>query len=338
MTTETEAGQQPMYRALRLLERVAPPTLYNRDPYWRAPLTPPSKPGAVLVPSRNLRGIRSTDTPATEKSITVDINGAFLAAVGSVDVAHSQLFQTGRLDALDIHPRHVWPGYYRITVPHWAFDATLVSPLGDSARLETEKQVWVAHPTLVLLLELLAEGSIGDLDIHEAWVTEKRCNFRAWNAQLKVVRTRILDMRDAATTDAEVIHAAAQYKSFKEGYGAAFSMMLTGEKCKARRPDWAHAVYAQHAASAWRKAWRFTAIGPMLHMGFVDQFTVLESDLQTAITTPKTPPFRWDATGRTLGHVKRKEDAPEPTQGDEPTTAADERAADFFTQDFGTDE
>lgn len=332
----TETASHPMYRALRLLEQVAPPSLYGRPPYWRAPLTPPSKPGKALIPSWNWTGAITADIPEDETAITIDINGAFLAAVGSVEVAWSELRQMGRIDSWDLHPRYVWPGYYRITAPRWAFTSTIVSPLGDSPALTEGGHVWIAHPTLQLLLELQTEGTLGDLEIHEAWISEKRCNFRGWNAKLKEVRGRILDARDAATTDDQRAHAQAQYKAFKEGYGAAFSLMLTGEKSRVYRPDWAHAVYAQHAASAWRKAWRFSAIGPLLFMGHVDEFTILEADLQKAITTPK-PPFKWDATGRTLGHVKRKERDEQPANA-EHTDAASERAADFFTQDFGADE
>ncbi len=327
---------QPMFRALRLLEHVAPPSLYGRPPYWRAPVAPPSKPGVVLVPSWNWKRFEPAEVPEGERAITCDINGAFLAASGSVEVAYSQLHNAGRLNPVDMDPRHVWPGYYKVTVPYWPFDATLVSPLGDSPRLAVEKHVWVAHPTLVLLLELFQEGSVGDLEIHEGWVAEKRCNFRAWNAKLKEVRNALLDERDAATTDEQREHFKARYEAFKEGYGAAFSMMLTGNGCKAHRPDWSHAVYAQHAATAWRKAWRLSAIGPVLSMGDTDEITVLHSDLQRAITAPK-PPVKWDDSGRLLGHLKEKKKEPAPAE-QEYADAATGRAADFFNQDFGVDE
>lgn len=315
---DTETTENPrMFQALRLLERIAPPTLYGHPPFWRAPITPPSR--DVLIPSWNWMGVHANEIPEDEQPITVDINGAFLAALGAVQVGHAQLVNMGPTDARNFAgPRFetsVWPGYYRIEIVRWAFSGTLVSPLGDSARLETEGEVWVAHPTLILLLELLAENSIGDLIITDSYVVKdnRRCDFRAWSAKLKDARNKLLDDIQASHPDGRpegcTCHACARYRAFKEGYGAAFSMMLTGEKCQTRRPDWAHAVYAQHAAAAWRKAWRLSAIGPVLSMGAVDEITVLNSDLVKAVQKPK-PPVRWDPSGRILGHLKEKKHEP----------------------------
>lgn len=326
---DTDVTDNPrMFPALRLLERVTPPTLYGHQPFWRAPVTAPSK--TVLVPSWNWRHVNADTIPEGDSPITLDVNGAFLAAVGSVEVAHSQLRRMGPIDAYRLDPRKVWPGYYRVDVFGWGLDATLVSPLGDSARLQTEGEAWIAHPTLVLLLELLNEGAIGDLNITDAWVSERRCNFRAWNAKLKEHRNKLLDDVAKGETEAAIAAAKLRYRAFKEGYGAAFSMMLTGERCQTRRPDWAHAVYAQHAATAWRKAWRFTLTGPVLSMGAVDEITVLRSDLHAAVLQPK-PPVKLDPSGRTLGHLKEKtkEDTPREEDAD-PTLIMSEDWSDLL--------
>lgn len=321
-----------MFQALRILEKEVPPTLYGHAPYWRPPVTPPSR--TVLIPSWNWRSVHADgELPEDDQPITVDINGAFLAALGAVQVAHGKLVRKGAIDSRAFQPRFettVWPGYYRIEVIRWAFSGTLVSPLGDSARLETDSQVWVSHPTLVLLLELLAENSIGDLIITDSWVAQenRRIDFRDWSARLKQTRNELLDaMLTEHGTDRPAdctCEPCAKYAAFKEGYGAAFSMMLTGEKCTTYRPDWAHAVYAQHAAAAWRKAWKLSAIGPVLSMGAVDEITLLNCDLIKAIQKPK-PPVRWDPTGRQLGHLKRKEKAA--------TTAPAPAAADDYFDD-----
>jgi len=302
---EAETTNPRMFAALRILEKQAVPTLYGRQPFWRAPVTPAS--GKVFVPSWNWRGVRSLDIPATEESITLDYNGAFLAALGSVQVAHGELKHYGELDAWNLDPRNVLPGYYLVDNFKWAFDGTIVSPLGDSARLRNDSRVWVAAPTLVLLLELLAEGTLADVIVSDAYASERRCDFREWSKRLKVARNGLLDNVAKAETEDAIRAAKLRYRAFKEGYGAAFSMMLTGEKCQTRRPDWAHAVYAQHAATSWRKAWRFSAVGPLIAMGNTDEITVLEADLRKAVLLPK-PPVKLDPTGRTLGHLKVKED------------------------------
>jgi hypothetical protein len=325
MTSEEEVTDNPrMFPALRVLERRTPPTLYGHPPFWRPAMTPASS--AAFIPSWNWTG-HCREIPEDVDAVTLDTNGAFLAALGSVKVAHSQLRHTGPLDATAMHPRHVWSGYYRITPFTWAFDATMVSPLGTSEVLAKGGELWVAHPTLVLLLELLADGYIPHFDITDSWSAERMVEFREWGAALKKVRNGLLDQRDAAETDEEIRYAKARYNAFKEGYGAAFSMMLTGERCQTRRPDWAHAVYAQHAATSWRKAWRFSAIGPVLRMGAVDELTVIRADLDKALTRPQ-PPVKLDPSGRLLGHLKEKK--PEPPA--EQLPGADEFV---MSDDFG---
>lgn len=309
MTDETPDPR--IFPALRLLERKAPPMLYGKEAYFHAPIPLPAEENP-LVPSWTWH--RLGETPSDAETITVDTNGAFLGALGGVDhIAHSELKHLGALDPYRITPRQVWPGYYKITVFHWAFGATLVSPLGDNARLEHEHEVWIAHPTLVLLLELLDEGSIGGFAITDSWVSERKTNFRAWSAALRPVRTSLLDQRDRAETDEQMEAFKARYKAFKEGYGSAFAMMLTGRSSRTRRPDWAHAVYAQHAATAWRRAWKFTALGPVFSVSNTDEMVVLREDLAKAVQMEK-PFIRLDPTGRHLGHVKEKqpEEATEP--------------------------
>lgn len=298
----TTSENPRMFAALRILEHFTPPTVYGQAPYWRAPVSPPS--AKAFVPSWNWTAGHH-ELPVNDEPITCDYNGAFLSAIGSVEIAHGQLKHVEEIDPWDLDPRKVPPGYYLIDVFHWAFSGTIVSPLGTSELLKTTPQIWVTHPTLTLLLELLQEGTLGELVISEAWVTDRRTNFREWTKKLKTARTALLDNRDKADTPQDIIAAQARYDAFKEGYGAALSMMLTGKRCRTKRPDWAHAVYGQHAATSWRKAWRFSAIGPILSMGNTDEITVLKADLMKAIKLDK-PPVRWDSSGRALGHLKEK--------------------------------
>jgi len=115
-----------------------------------------------------------------------------------------------------------------------------------------------------------------------------------------------MDRIEMSQTETHRAQEVARYDAFKQGYSAALSMMLTGEKCLTRRPDWAHTIYAQHAASTWRKAWRWTFTGrPLVAMGAVDEIAVLSGDVGDVITLPK-PPFRYDASGRIPGALKPK--------------------------------
>lgn len=297
----------PMFPALSRMEKrpELQPRHYDREPYWRAPVTPPT--ADVLVPSWAWNNPAAPDTVQT---LTLDANGAYLGALGGIRIAHSGLSHRGPID-WPISPREVLPGYYLIEVPWWAFSGTIVHPLGDSARLQTDTRVWIAHPTLVLLLELRDEGVLTDVVIEDSWTAQVTCDFRKWYDHLRQVRTECLDAIAQAQTDATRTALRERYDAFKEGYSAALSMMLTGEKCKTRRPDWTHAVHAQHAASMWRKGWRWTATGkPLISMGHVDELTVLAEDLPEVMARPTGRPFRFDPSGRSLGAMKPKPNRP----------------------------
>jgi hypothetical protein len=310
-----------VFPALSLMERHCPPLRHGREPYWRAPVTAPS--AEVYIPTWNWRSVN--DIPEGTEVVDLDANAAYLGALGNVKIAYSELERMGPWEVMPT-PRQVTPGYYKISVPYWAFSGTVVHPLGDSTRLQEETTLWVAAPTLVLLLELLDTGHLGPFTILDSWTTPVVTNFTAWADRLKSVRREVMDKRDHAH-QGQVIppkcecDSCARYGAFKEGYSMAFSMMLTGERCKARRPDWSHTVYAEHAASQWRKAWRYTFTGlPIVRMGEVDEITVMSADLHTALARPK-PPFRFDASGRAVGAFKPKRTYPYTAEPTAPTTA-----------------
>lgn len=297
----TNSDEVRMFPALKVMERQTPPLKFGRPPYWRAPICPAS--ADVYVPTWNWTSPH--DFPEGEPVTVLDVNAAYLSAMGSVKIAHSHLVHTGRMAHLP-EPRDVVPGYYRITVPYWAFPGTIVHPLGDSARVETESTLWVSAPTVVLLLELNDSGHLGGFEILDAWTADVATEFRSWSERLRSIRNECMDRIEMAQTDVYRRQEVARLDAFKTGYSAALSMMLTGEKCLTRRPDWAHTIYAQHAASTWRKAWRWTFSGhPLVAMGAVDEIAVLSADVGDVLAAPK-PPFRYDATGRQLGALKPK--------------------------------
>jgi len=300
---DKDAGPRA-FPALKVLERQAMPLKYGREPYWRAPVCEASEQAFILV----WNWTRPAEYEPGAQEMILDANGAFLGAIGGVTIAHGELLHSGGF-RYNPAPRDVLPGYYRIIVPHWSFPGTIVHPLGDSATLECEVEVWIAAPTLVLLLELEDAGHLGALTITDSYTARTHTTFKSWSQRLKVVRTECLDRIETAASPEQAQRAAARYESFKTGYSMALSMMLTGTKCQTRRPDWAHTVYAQHAASQWRKAWRYTNAAPLVGMGHVDEITILATDLHTALALPR-PPFRYDQSGRSVGAMKIKSTGP----------------------------
>jgi hypothetical protein len=293
-----------MFPALRLLEQSTPPVRHGRVPLWRLPAEQ-GAPG-IYIPVWNWTSAHDFPESATVR--TLDTNGAYLAAISSATIAHSHLTRSGPLPGLD-EPGDVMPGYYRICTPHWAFDGTIVSPLGNSARVSAEEQLWVAGPTLILLLELVRDGYLGGVVITDSLTAQLSTTFREWATRLRQVRTHILDDLDGAVTEDDTALARERYDAFKTGYSSALSLMLTGTKCATRRPDWAHTVYAQHAASQWRRGWRYTFGARLVSMGNMDEMVILDDDFQNALHSVK-PPFRYDSTGRILGALKTKEVGP----------------------------
>lgn len=302
-----------MFPALNLLEKRAFPTLHGHRAYGLPPIPAPAQ-SHVYVPSWTWTGIHA-DEHAPEDTVTLDVNGSYMAALGGVDIAFSHLKRWGPLDSMNINPRDVPPGYYRINAPGWALGGTIVSPLGNDAERLVGKPIWIAHPTLILLLELMGQNALAYFEIVDSWISDQRTNFRDWNRLLKQTRNALLDAVDevhpnGAPSTCKCGEACLRYRSFKEGYGAAFAMMRTGKNCGVRRPDWADAVYAQHAAARWRNAWRFSSVGPLLFMGSTDELTVLRADLAAALGKT-SPPLKLDTSGRLLGHYKIKPKQPE---------------------------
>lgn len=285
---------------ITMLEGHCFPVKYGRESNKRQPLTPAS--AQVHIPTWDWTGIM--DTPAGSTIVTLDTNGMYLAAIGTAEVAMFELAPTGPLHTLPDR-RHVAPGYYLINVPNWAFSGTIVSPLGDKVADTHKRTLWVAGPTLALLIELYECGAIAEVTVRDSYTGKARTDLRPWNVALKQHRTAHLALIENAHTAPAKQEAKDRYKQFKEGYGQALSMMISG-KCEIHRPDWSHTVYAQASAAQWRKAWNYTETGhPLLSMGAVDAITVFADDLAKVMSRPK-PPFRVDDTGLKLGAFKTK--------------------------------
>ncbi len=304
MTVSHSTADAPVqfkpFPALKIMETKCPPVKYGRPPYWRAPITPAS--AGAYIPTWNWNSPQ--DLPEGEPVTVLDVNAPHLDAMGTVQIAHSHLRRTGRWGLDVVQP--VLPGYYLVTVPHWAFGGTIVHPLGNNPRVVPGAALWICAPTLALLLELEAEGHVGRFEIVDSWTADTMTEFRAWSERLRSLRGEYLDRLEMARTTRDARFPAARVDAFREGLSAALERMQTGEKCLTRRPDWAHTIHAQHAASTWRKAWRWTDSGrPLVAMADVTEIAVFSVDVPTVMARP-TPPFQFDPTGREPGALKPK--------------------------------
>lgn len=305
------------FAALSLLEKKFPPLRYGREPYWRAPLPGPA--GRCYVPAWEWH--KPLQPADGTQLLDLDVNGAWLGAISSVEIAHNRLFHTGAMWFET--KRDIIPGLYRITNFPWALESAIVSPLGNADIARDEETLWIAHPTLILLWELMDEGIGIHFDVIDSWTARNpetghlhRASFKKWYEELKRYRTRFLDavnvehlFPDGAPADCRC-PACADYAAFKTGYASAVSMMLTGEKCRTYREDWARAIQAEFAASCWRKAWRYGSSGrSVLAMAEVDELTVVAEEFNGALNAAKMP-FRYDQSGRNMGAFKVKRTYP----------------------------
>lgn len=282
------------FRLLALLEKNPEyiPTLHRRPPFWRP--KPPPAAERCHVPNWNWEAPRAilAGTPMVD----LDVNAGYLSAASSVAVGH------GALDHTKTRPHRSpggkpMPGYYLVDAAYWGRYADIVSPLGDVAEGEA---VWITQPTLLLLEALEEEGHWPGTTVLDSWTADKSVRLRTWTTYLAQWRNTLIDQGKGPV-----------YEDFKTAYSSAVSMMLTGEKCATRRPDWSHAIVAQHAANTWRKAWRAWQAGHgPVRMGDTDELTFTSADYvalaELAHDNPKRTTFRMDQSGKSLGSLKIK--------------------------------
>lgn len=310
------------YGALSLLEGECAPTLRGRAPYWTP--KPPLVTRQVWSPAWSWRQNRKWQ-PGAEIT-TLDVNAAYLAAASSVTLAHGALLPVrGGGDFANYYAKS--PGFYMIDFHEW-MAGLVVSPLGGITRgdLADHTHMWVAHPTLELLDSLSRDGYWPEVEIRAAFICREKVSLRKWAEKVRDDRAAVINrMLDNPADD----DARARYEEIKTGYAVAVQMLLTPpdkkgtppeqrqKKNRAYRPDWTMAIWAQHAANTWRKAWRAALVGcSPVAMGSVDELTFLREDFEELGCAERTP-FRLDNTGQTLGSLKVKSHGVIPDASDE---------------------
>lgn len=291
------------YRCLDWLEKDPDymPLRHGIEPLWRLKVVPlPLAQAQVHGPSWGWSHPRKADAP---HAITVDANAAFLSAYASAPFGH---------DGLTRDRSGEWrkrPGIYLVDRWDWPQDAGIPSPFGTVL----DDRVWVAAPTVELLLQVADHGYGPPVTIHDAYTSRYSVRFRPWatriNQDRKAVIKRGID-NPAYDTEKEL-------DRIKQGYSAPMEMWPMPpqgkpkegktKKNKAYRPDWVYTVLAQYTASMWRRAfhaWRF-GIHP-IGMGGTDETSWDIEDWHDAQNALAKAPYKVDQTGAEFGHVKVK--------------------------------
>lgn len=330
MTTSTErtrlnSDAEEQVGALRVLDQLTGPCVPRvkgrvETPLWMLPRRIPAMRMVHEVSwDWELPGL-SVDRNAL---VDLDCNGAFLAPVESLTLAHRSLRRTGSI------PFDGRAGVYQLDLRisreagnHVWSDSRICSPLGGID--PQERFVWLPHPTVTLLHELGLQGLWPELTIADSWTgmppqgleddldaPPQEVRLRTWATWLREQRIAALSARDMGDQGA--------YERFKLGYAVAFQMMNgpgTGRKedmkSKLWREDWYHAVHAAYRANQWRKAWQCVqaGVGPAA-MHSVDVLSFTTDTLREITAMDHTIPYkqggspiRFDFTGRRAGSFK----------------------------------
>jgi hypothetical protein len=318
--TDTKPQREKSPRILAALEGQFRPKRYHREATLR-PATPlPANLVGFVTRSLPTWDWTADERPA-EDIVRLDGNGAWIAAASSVQIGMEQLTRTGKMP-MEQFLKDRAPGYYQVRVwnaihPHnacagplvepdpsldlhsWS-DRRFVSPLGR----ERDGFVWICEPTLKLLTELQADDEWwGALDIVDSWTAETKTDLRDWTSWVDAQRLELKSRADEGAEDAR--------ETFKLRYAQAVQMLggatdeKTGrDKCLVKRPDWYHAIIAQHRANQWRKTWRaIKAEVPVVAVGGNDEIHVTRTGYDMLREMAK-PPIRLHPTALGAYDVK----------------------------------
>jgi len=292
--TALAEGRSP--RILAALEgEYAPLRRRQREPYWRPPL-----PGMTFA--ADVITSWEWERPYSGEVAVLDRSGAYVAAASSVLVAHGKLEQTGPCE-FDNRP-----GYYRVQVHPWHEADALPHPMGEWGSKQPE--VWVPAPAVALLRDLADAGRWPDVTVLDSY-TGDGVRLSRWAGFVNTLRTEAI---------AEHGRDSDQYAAVKTGFGMALSLMLGYQgdamrrewKCNVRRPDWAHSIYAQSAATLWRWADDCRTVAPGLGpvaLRNVDELVIPQAALEIVTITKRSggrAPLGIDPAGIKLGTFKVK--------------------------------
>jgi hypothetical protein len=203
-------------------------------PYWRpdwSGIDPAHGPTEVAI-----RWHSDRDFDALPYRHTYDVNMQFLSAAINAELAFDGLHHeiVTKFDGR--------AGYWQITVPPWN-ETRLPHPTGHHT---VGNRVWVTAPTVNLLLEIAEKyGMIGDVEIHQAWVSNKTGRLLRWWGEI---------LRDGIVMSESELHEGAR-ELLKDMLKATYKQaigMLTNERSRVDRRDWNHTLVGTARANEFR--------------------------------------------------------------------------------------
>jgi hypothetical protein len=219
----------------------------KKPPLWQ-PWTDDALLSIITTGSASIITGYAYQRPYTGPVTVLDRNGAQIAAMTSVTVAHGGFTRTGPVDEVPARPA---PGYYRVHVYPWT-EPLMPSPLASN---EPGTEIWIPAPTMALLRELSEADRWPDAGALDSWTADTTCRLWEWGQLCAQVRAYALTLYGRGTPQLDIA---------KKAFSQAKSMML-GKQDPAtamprqiwpkgfnHRTDWAHAFITLASANLWR--------------------------------------------------------------------------------------
>ena len=272
----------------------------KRGPYWQAPMPAVSDGPRISAPNWAREDYHGP-------VVVLDRNAAWPSAVSSVSVVHGAFQNTGPQD----EEAPVRPGYYVVTAYPWT-ETGMPSPLGS---VTPGEKVTVPGPRMVLLRELAKAGRWPDGGALDSW-TGDPCRLDGWAHLYGELRRYALDVygRESAQYDALKVAFGQTMGLLRGSWDRSGAVPRKTWKCKARRPDWQHAIEDQAAVTLWRAADECQTLagadlGPVAIRN-VDELVIPAAALGTVtgqqLPGRNRPPVRLDPGGVRFGTFKIK--------------------------------
>jgi len=179
--------------------------------------------------------------PPTEAVTALDVNGAYLAAMKT----HLPLGQLEHSTGAPFDRKRA--GMHLITPPAWKEGHILPNPLGDR---EEAGPLWIAEPTLRLLLRVADHGLCEPPTIHESWTSgSSESVLEKLRVTLATARKEALETGDDVTET----YVKSMYAKFVSTLGE------SNHNRAIYRPDWMHCIRTQAYSNLyWRAVKAFT--------------------------------------------------------------------------------
>ena len=272
----------------------------KRGPYWSAPMPAVSDGPRISAPNWAREDYHGP-------VVVLDRNAAWPSAASSVSVVHGAFQNTGPQD----EEAPVRPGYYVVTAYPWT-ETGMPSPLGS---VTPGEKVTVPGPRMTLLRELAKAGRWPDGGAADSW-TGDPCRLDGWAHLYGELRRYALDVygRESAQYDALKVAFGQTMGLLRGSWDRSSAVPRKTWKCKARRPDWQHAIEDQAAVTLWRAADECQTLagadlGPVAIRN-VDELVIPAAALGTVtgqqLPGRNRPPVRLDPGGVRFGTFKIK--------------------------------